>query len=81
MKILISGANGVVGSDLVKFFSKKNKVYALFRTPNLINKNLNNKNIIWIKHDLKKKIKKNFNVKIIIHCAVTHSLSRNKRVL
>ena len=25
MKILISGANGVVGSDLVKFFSKKIK--------------------------------------------------------
>ena len=80
MKILISGANGVVGSDLVKFFSKKNKVYALFRTPNSINKDLNNKNIIWIKHDLKKKIKKNFEVQMIIHCAVTHSLSKNKNL-
>ena len=80
MKILISGANGVVGSDLVKLFSKKNKVYALFRTPNLINKHLNNKNIIWIKHDLKERIKKKFNVKIIIHCAVTHSLSRNRKL-
>lgn len=78
MKILITGANGVVGSDLVKFFSKKHKVYALFRTTNLINKHLNNKNIIWIKHDLKKKIKKNFKVQMIIHCAVTHSLSKNR---
>ena len=77
--MLITGANGVIGSDLVKFFSKKNRVFALYRTPNNITKTLKNKNIIWIKHDLSKKIKKNINPKIIIHCAVTHSLSRKNR--
>ena len=34
MNVLITGANGTVGSDLVNFFSKKNKVYAFYRTPN-----------------------------------------------
>ena len=38
--MLITGANGVIGSDLVKFFSKEIKVYAVYRTPNLITKNL-----------------------------------------
>ena len=51
--MLITGANGVVGSDLVKFFSKSTKVFAIYRTSNIINRNLKNKNIIWIKHDLK----------------------------
>ena len=47
--MLITGANGVIGSDLVRFFSEKSKVYAVYRTPNLITKNLKNNNIIWIK--------------------------------
>ena len=38
--MIITGANGVVGADLVKFFSKKNKVFAIYRTENKINKNL-----------------------------------------
>ena len=53
--MLITGANGMIGSDLVNFFSKKNKVFAIFRNHNSISKSLKNKNIIWIKHDLKKK--------------------------
>ena len=77
--MLITGANGVIGSDLVKFFSKKNKVFALYRTPNKITKTLKNKNIIWIKHDLSNKIKKNINPKIIIHCAVTHAHSKKNK--
>jgi len=76
MKILISGANGVVGSDLVKFFSKKNKVYGIYRTSNFVNKKLKSKNIFWKKHDLSKKIKINFKPDIIIHCAVVHSFSK-----
>ena len=76
MKILISGANGVVGSDLVKLFSKKNKVFALYRSKNFINKELKNKNINWIKHDLNKKLNLDINPKIIIHCAVTHAFSK-----
>ena len=76
MKILISGANGVVGSDLVKFFSKKNKVYAIYRSSNFVNKKMKSKNIFWIKHDLIKKIKVNFKPDIVIHCAVVHSFSK-----
>ena len=56
--MIITGANGVVGADLVKFFSKKNKVFAIYRTENKINKNLKNKNIKWIKQDLSKGAKK-----------------------
>ena len=75
--MLITGANGRIGSDLVKFFSKKTKVYALYRNNNKINRNLKNKNIIWIKHDLKKNLKRKINSKIIIHCAGIHSFSKN----
>ena len=74
--MLITGANGVVGSDLVKFFSKSTKVFAIYRTSNIINRNLKNKNIIWINHDLKNKLKFKIKPKVIIHCAVTHALSR-----
>ena len=64
MNVLITGANGTVGSDLVNFFSEKNKVYAFYRTPNSASKNLKSKNIIWIKQDLRKKIALFCNVKI-----------------
>jgi nucleoside-diphosphate-sugar epimerase len=74
--MLITGANGVIGSDLVKFFSKETKVYAVYRTPNLITKNLKNNNIVWIKQDLSKKFITKIKPKIIIHCAVTHALSK-----
>ena len=53
MKIFITGANGTIGSDLANFFSKKNKVYALYRTPNFVLKKIKNRNLKWIKHDLK----------------------------
>ena len=54
MQILITGASGVIGADLVKFFSKNYKIVAMYRSKNYVVKNLKNKNIIWIKHDLKK---------------------------
>ncbi len=75
--MLITGANGRIGSDLVKFFSVKTKVYALYRNSNKINRRLKNKNITWIKHDLKNKLKKKINSKLIIHCAGIHSFSKN----
>ena len=79
--MIITGANGVVGADLVKFFfSKKNKVFAIYRTENKINKNLKNKNIKWIKQDLSKGVLKNIKSKIIIHCAVAHTLSKKKEL-
>lgn len=74
--MLITGANGVVGSDLVKYFSKRNKVFAVYRSENLINKKLKNKNIKWIKHNLNNKLSFNINPKIVIHCAVTHAFSK-----
>ena len=55
MKILITGANGTIGSDLVNFFSKENKVYGVYRKLNDTIRKIKNKNIIWIKHDIKKK--------------------------
>ena len=77
--MLITGANGIVGSDLLKFFSKYNKVYALYRSTNEINKKLKSKNIVWIKHDISKILKIKIKPKIIIHCAVIHSLSKKKK--
>ena len=38
MKILITGANGAIGSDLVSFFSKDSIVYAIYRSENFVNK-------------------------------------------
>ena len=79
--MLITGANGVIGSDLVRFFSKEIKVYAVYRTPNLITKNLKSNNIIWIKQDLSKRFITKIKPKIIIHCAVTHALSKKNDLI
>ena len=81
MKILITGANGTIGSDLVNFFSKDNKVYAFYRTPNFASKNLKNKNIKWIKQDLIKEILIKIKPRIIIHCAVAHPFSKKNGYL
>lgn len=72
MSILVTGANGVIGSDLVLKLSKKNKVLAIYRSNNSRIKRIKNKNIKWIKCDLKRKIKFSSKkvVKYIIHCAV-----------
>ena len=78
-KILITGANGTIGSDLVNFFSKKNKIIALYRTPNFVSKNLKNKNIRWVRQDLKKKALGKINPKVIIHCAVSHEFSKKRK--
>lgn len=76
-KILITGGSGRIGSDLTKFFSKDNKVYATFRKNNSITKNLRNKNIFWIKHDIKNSLTKRIQPNIIIHCAGVHPSSKN----
>lgn len=76
MKIMITGANGTIGADLVNFFSKNHKIYAFYRTPNLATRKLKNKNIKWIKQDLSKKISKKINPNIVIHCVVTHPFAR-----
>ena len=70
MTILITGANGLIGSDLVKKLSNKHKIYGIYRTKNDEVKKI--KNVTWIKYDLKKNFKKKLkpSPKFIIHCAV-----------
>ena len=78
MTILITGANGLIGSDLVKKLSNKYKIYGIYRTKNKEVKKI--KNAIWIKHDLKNNFKKKFKQrpKFIIHCAVDQKTSKKK---
>ena len=76
MRIMITGANGTIGADLVNYFSKDCKVYAFYRTKNKIVKNLRNENIKWIKQDLKNNIKVNIKPDLIVHSVVTHPFSK-----
>ena len=80
MKILITGANGAIGSDLVSFFSKCSTVYAIYRSENFVNKTINLRNVIWIKHDLSNEIKMKIKPDVIIHCAVTHEFKKKKTI-
>ena len=77
MKILITGANGAIGSDLVRLLSKKNKIFAFYRTPNIISSNLKNKNIKWIKQDLKKKIIYNITFCLDTDCIIFKYIRSN----
>jgi len=67
MKILITGATGFIGSNLIKKLNKNNTIYAITR-----NKRYSIKNVKWVRCDLSKKI--NFNnfpkdLDCIIHLA------------
>ena len=79
MAILITGANGLIGSDLVKKLSNKHKIFGIYRTKNDEVKKI--KNVIWIKYDLKKNFRKKLkpNPKFIIHCAVAQETSKKKK--
>lgn len=79
MSILITGANGAIGFDLVNLLSKHRKVYAISRTKN---KNKKLKNVKWINHDLRKKIKLDIKIPLdcIVHCAVDQNyLNKNDK--
>ena len=78
LKILITGANGTVGSDLVYFFQSI-FVYAIYRSSNFVNKKLRSNRIKWIKHDLSEEIRVKINPNVIIHCAVTHEFKKNSK--
>ena len=79
MSILITGANGVVGKDLVKILSNKHNIFGIYRTRNHEVKKI--KNVKWIKDDLKKKIKKIKPApKYIIHCAVDQKYKKKKEI-
>ena len=47
MNILVTGATGSVGYDLVNYLSKNHKIYALYRKKT--QKTKIKKNVIWIK--------------------------------
>ena len=81
MKILITGATGELGADLVNFMIKKNhKIYATYR--NIKKKKINtNKNLFWIKHDFSKKLLKNPKVDIVINCIAAHNFSKKEILL
>ena len=76
MKVMITGANGTIGTDLVDQFSKNNEVFAFYRTYNLAVKKIKNKNIKWVRQDLKNKIKNNFKPDIVIHSVATHPFAK-----
>ena len=80
MSILITGANGLIGSDLVKKLSNKHKIFGIYRTKNDEVKKI--KNVIWINYDLKKNFKKKLkpSPKFIIHCAVDQADSKKKSI-
>jgi len=82
MRILITGANGFIGSNLVNFFSKNHRLLLITRS--------NNKLLNHLVLDYKdmfseegKKIIKNFAPTHIIHCAALahENIRRNKRNL
>ena len=80
MSILITGANGLIGRDLVNKLSNKYKIFGIYRTKNDEVKKI--KNVMWIRHDLKKNFKKKLrpNPKFIIHCAVDQVTSKKKGI-
>jgi nucleoside-diphosphate-sugar epimerase len=80
MSILITGANGAIGCDLVSILSKKYNIIAVYRTKRSKLKKI--KNVKWIKSDLKEKINQRIKPfpKYIIHCAVDQQPSRKKNI-
>lgn len=81
MKILITGANGELGSDLVNLMVKKKyKIFANYRN-NINNKFKKNKNLILIKHDFCKKLLKKPKVDIIINCIAAHRFSKKNKIV
>ena len=70
MRLLITGSNNYIAKDLIHFFSqnKKNEIIASYnkKKPKLKNKN---KNIKFIKINLKQNVRSLKKIKVLIHCA------------
>lgn len=77
-KILLTGSTGFIGSELLNFLSKKNKIYILLRKKNKRFKRENNIKTIYFKNynQLNKKLNK-IKVDTVIHCA-THYIKDHK---
>ncbi len=77
-KILLTGATGFVGSNILKELSQYNQIFILIRKKP-VQKKFIHKNIIFVKftnyEELNKKLKK-MNIDIVIHCA-THYIKNH----
>tara|TARA_B100000959_G_scaffold276849_1_gene332324 strand:+ start:99 stop:953 length:855 start_codon:yes stop_codon:yes gene_type:complete len=76
MIILITGANGLVGRDLIRNLPENYKIFAVYRTKNAFSGS-KYKNVKWIKYDLSKKINLKIKPHIIVNCVATHEFSKN----
>ncbi len=80
MKILITGANGELGSDLTKLLATKGyRVYATYRSTKK-EKLLKSKNLKWFKHDFSLNLFKKKKIDILINCIAAHSYSKKKKI-
>ena len=78
MKIMITGANGQVGIDLLELLIMQDiQVYANFRDKKN-QKFLKHKNIKWIKHDFQNILKRRIKIDILINCIASHNFSKKK---
>jgi dTDP-glucose 4,6-dehydratase len=77
MKIMITGANGVVGKELAYQLSKdkKNKIFLLSNS----NIKIKKKKFKFIKQDLTLPLNFRTNIDVIIHCASKNPLSKTGR--
>ena len=78
-KILLTGATGIVGSNILKELSQNNQIFILIRKKPT-QKKFFHKNIIFVKfidyEELNKKLKK-LKVDIVIHCATHYIKNHN----
>ena len=54
-KILVTGASGFIGSNLINSLKKKYKLICIFNKKNFKNNNTQHDKIMWLKADLSKK--------------------------
>ena len=81
MNVLISGASGLVGKDLIDpLLKKKHKIFAIYRNQNKRRIKLHHKNLFWKRIDLKNQINLKKKIDIIIHCAVVHDFSKKNKI-
>tara|TARA_B100000941_G_scaffold290878_1_gene275516 strand:- start:4914 stop:5804 length:891 start_codon:yes stop_codon:yes gene_type:complete len=75
MKIMITGAGGVVGKELSSLLTL-NKNYEIFLLSNSNIKNKNKRKLKIIKHDLTKPLISLYKIDVLIHCAAKNPLSK-----
>lgn len=77
-RILVAGASGQVGLELISLLKKNYKILATY---NKSKKNLiKHKNIKWIKINFSKKYKVKYKFSYIINCIATHEFTKKKTI-